>query len=74
MRSARSSSRSGMARQVQESVHLRDGHALGPLRDSHDLVAGSDLAFLEHAQIEARFPCPMSSDAMRGSSMRMPTR
>ena len=38
---------------VQQRIDLGDGHALGTLRDLHDLVAGPDLALFEDAKVEA---------------------
>ena len=42
-----------MAGLVQQPADLRDGHALGPLDDLHDLVAGPDLALLDDAKVKA---------------------
>ena len=42
-----------MSRQIEQCVDIRDGEVLGPLRDLHDLVAGTDLSLLQHAEIES---------------------
>ena len=44
----------GMSRQIEQRVDIRDGEALRPVRDLYDLVAGADLALLEHPEIEPR--------------------
>ena len=44
-----------MTAQVEHCVDLRDGHAFRALGDLHDLVARFHLAFLQHAQVKARF-------------------
>lgn len=43
----------GVPGQVEHPVDLLDGHRLGSGGDLDDLLPGFDLAFLEHAQIEA---------------------
>ena len=45
--------RPGVARQVEECVHLRDRHALRANGHLDDLVPGPDFALLEDAQVEA---------------------
>ena len=42
-----------MPRQIEQRVDIRDCEILGPLRDLDDLVAGTDLALLQHAEIES---------------------
>ena len=64
-----------MIGRIEERVDLRDAHSLLRLSRLHDLVAGTDLAFL--AGREGRSPgrpLPVSSAGMRGSFIRMPTR
>ena len=43
-----------MIGRIEERVDLCDGHSLLPLSHLHDFVAGADLAFLQHAQVEPR--------------------
>src|SRR5260370_36161486 len=43
-----------MIGRIEERVDLCDGHSLLPLSNLHDFVAGADLAFLQHAQVEPR--------------------
>jgi hypothetical protein len=40
--------------QIEKPIDLRDGHGLGPPLDALDLVAVSDLALAQHAQVETR--------------------
>src|SRR5271166_1787159 len=61
-------------RQIEQRVDLRDGHALARLSHLRDFVAGSHLTFTENAEIEARPAAGCEQDAIRGSSIRMPTR
>src|SRR5580658_5360663 len=42
-----------MAGGIEERVDLRDSHLLLGLADFHDFVAGADLAFLQHPEVEA---------------------
>ena len=63
-----------MVGQIEEGVDLGDGHALRRLSYLHDLVAGADLAFFQHAKVEAGAAMEMSSAGIRGSFIRMPTR
>src|SRR5713226_2606991 len=43
-----------MSGRIEERVDLCDGHSLLPLSRLHDFVAGANLAFLQHAQVEPR--------------------
>ncbi|MCU1226905.1 MAG: hypothetical protein JWQ42_4998 [Edaphobacter sp.] len=43
-----------MIGRIEERVDLCDGHSLLPFSHLHDFVAGADLAFLQHAQVEPR--------------------
>ena len=45
-----------MSRKVEQSVDRGDSHALGPVGDFDDVVAGAYPSFLEHAQVKARPP------------------
>src|SRR5258707_398730 len=42
-----------MIGRIEERVDLCDGHSLLPLSHLHDFVAGADLAFLQHAEVES---------------------
>ena len=41
-----------MPRKVEQGVDVCDREPLGPVGDFYDLVAGADLAFLQHTQVE----------------------
>src|SRR6266478_4396999 len=43
-----------MIGRIEERVNLHDGHSLLPLSHLSDFVAGTDLAFLQHSQVEPR--------------------
>jgi hypothetical protein len=46
----------GMTARVEQRIDLGNGHALRPAGDRDDGVAGAHIAFLDHAQVEARAP------------------
>jgi hypothetical protein len=43
-----------MSRKIKQSVDVRNREPLGPLRDFYDLVAGANLALLQHTEIKSR--------------------
>src|SRR5215471_16286578 len=43
-----------MSRKIEQGVDVHNREPLRPLRDLYDLVAGADLALLQHTEIESR--------------------
>ena len=42
-----------MVGRIKERVDLRDRHPLCPLSDLHNVIAGTDLAFLQNAEVKS---------------------